>query len=102
MQALDYAFIHPRAIEINLGTSHEYFVLELVKEFEKASRVKIPYVIDPRRLGDEDRYLSMRRRAENLLAWKARHNLAQMCRDSWSWQQKSQWLRPVIAGISNS
>lgn len=98
MQALDYAFIHPRAIEINLGTSHEYFVLELVKEFEKASRVKIPYVIDPRRLGDEDRYLSMRRRAENLLAWKARHNLAQMCRDSWNWRQKISMVTPSNCG----
>lgn len=35
VQALDYAFTHPRAIEINLGASHGYFVLELVKELKK-------------------------------------------------------------------
>lgn len=89
VQALDYAFTHPGAIEINLGTSRGYSVLELVKEFEKASGVKIPYVIDPRRPGDVASVFADASRAENLLAWRARRNLAQMCRDSWNWQQKN-------------
>lgn len=89
VQALDYAFTHPGAIEINLGTSRGYSVLELVKEFEKASGVKIPYVVDPRRPGDVASVFADASRAENLLAWRARRNLTQMCRDSWNWQQKN-------------
>ena len=36
----------------NLGTGHGYSVLDIVKNFEKATGVKIPYVIKPRRPGD--------------------------------------------------
>lgn len=36
----------------NLGTGKGYSVLELVHAFEKASGVKIPYVIEGRRPGD--------------------------------------------------
>ena len=36
----------------NLGTGNGYSVLDIVKNFEKANGVKIPYVIKPRRPGD--------------------------------------------------
>lgn len=36
----------------NLGTGMGYSVLEIVKAFEKASGVKIPYVLDGPRAGD--------------------------------------------------
>ena len=36
----------------NLGTGIGYSVLDLVKAFEKANGIKIPYVIDQRRAGD--------------------------------------------------
>ena len=36
----------------NLGTGKGYSVLDIVKNFEAATGVKIPYVIKPRRAGD--------------------------------------------------
>lgn len=36
----------------NLGTGQGYSVLDLVKAFEEANGIKVPYVIKPRRLGD--------------------------------------------------
>lgn len=36
----------------NLGTGVGYSVLDIVKNFEEANHVKIPYVIKPRRAGD--------------------------------------------------
>ena len=36
----------------NLGTGHGYSVLDIVKNFEAATGVKIPYSIKPRRAGD--------------------------------------------------
>ena len=38
----------------NLGTGVGYSVLDIVKNFEEATGVKIPYVIGPRRPGDID------------------------------------------------
>ena len=36
----------------NLGTGHGYSVLDVVKAFEKANGLKVPYAIKPRRPGD--------------------------------------------------
>ena len=36
----------------NLGTGTGYSVLDMVKNFEEANGVKVPYVIKPRREGD--------------------------------------------------
>lgn len=36
----------------NLGTGHGYSVLDIVKNFEEANGIKIPYSIKPRRHGD--------------------------------------------------
>ncbi|MCR5282105.1 MAG: UDP-glucose 4-epimerase GalE, partial [Lachnospiraceae bacterium] len=36
----------------NLGTGNGYSVLDIIKNFEEATGVKIPYVIAPRRAGD--------------------------------------------------
>ena len=36
----------------NLGTGHGYSVLDVVKAFEKANGLKVPYSIKPRRAGD--------------------------------------------------
>ena len=59
---VDLARGHVKAIEkirqnpgteiYNLGTGMGYSVLDIVKNFEEASGVKIPYVIKERRAGD--------------------------------------------------
>ena len=73
----------------NLGTGKGYSVLEIVKAFEKASGVKIPYVIDPRRPGDIAANYADPSKAERELGWKAQFGIEEMCRDSWNWQSKN-------------
>ncbi|MBO4555756.1 MAG: GDP-mannose 4,6-dehydratase, partial [Elusimicrobiales bacterium] len=73
----------------NLGTGLGYSVLEIVRAFEKASGVKIPYVIDPRRPGDLAAYYSDPSKAERELGWKAQYGIEEMCRDSWNWQKNN-------------
>ncbi|MBQ6437465.1 MAG: UDP-glucose 4-epimerase GalE [Bacteroidales bacterium] len=71
----------------NLGTGSGYSVLEMVRAFEKASGVKIPYVIAPRRPGDIAECWSNPAKAAAELGWKAKFNLEDMCRDAWNWQR---------------
>ena len=71
----------------NLGTGRGYSVLEMVRAFEKASGVKIPYVIAPRRPGDIAECWSNPAKAAAELGWKAKFNLEDMCRDAWNWQR---------------
>ena len=74
---------------INLGTGTGYSVLDMVKAFEKANGIKIPYVIAPRRPGDVARVYADPARSWELLHWKAELSLEDMCRDAWNWQSKN-------------
>ena len=73
----------------NLGTGKGYSVLEVVRAFEEANGVKIPYVIDPRRPGDVAACYSSPEKAFRELGWRAEYGIREMCRDSWNWQRKN-------------
>ncbi|MBR4768513.1 MAG: UDP-glucose 4-epimerase GalE, partial [Lachnospiraceae bacterium] len=73
----------------NLGTGIGYSVMDVVKAFEKASGVKIPVVMAPRRPGDIDENYSDPSKAYRELGWKTEKTIEDMCRDSWNWQKKN-------------
>ncbi len=85
--ALDYLFKNHRSLTANLGTGRGHSVLEVVNAFEVASGRAVPYRFEPRRPGDVATAYSDPARAERLLGWRARHDLARMCEDSWRWEQ---------------
>lgn len=97
IHVVDLAKGHVKAIEklgedcglriYNLGTGTGYSVLDVVGSFEKANRVKIPYVIKPRRAGDIAVCYCDPLKAERELGWKAEYDLEKMCEDAWRWQQ---------------
>ena len=70
----------------NLGTGVGYSVLDIVRNFEEATGVKIPYVIKPRRPGDIATCYSDATRAKEELGWTAEFGIRDMCEDSWRWQ----------------
>ena len=73
----------------NLGTGKGYSVLDLVKSFEGANGIKIPYSIKPRRAGDIATCYCDPSKAARELGWKAEYDILDMCRDSWNWQSKN-------------
>ena len=73
----------------NLGTGKGYSVLDIVNAFEKASGVKIPYTIGPRRSGDIDECYADASKAKKELGWEAKYGIEDMCRDSWNWQSNN-------------
>ena len=73
----------------NLGTGHGYSVLDVVKAFERANGVKVPYSIKPRRPGDIATCYSDPAKAARELGWKAEYGIEEMCRDSWNWQKNN-------------
>ena len=73
----------------NLGTGRGCSVLELVRAFEEASGVKIPYEIAPRRAGDIDCNYADSTKAFEEMGWKAKRDILTMCRDSWNWQKNN-------------
>jgi len=80
---------HAGAEIYNLGTGTGYSVLDMVKAFEEANGIRIPYVVAPRREGDIAVNYSDPAKAERLLGWRAGKTLSDMVRDAWNWQKNN-------------
>lgn len=89
VKAIDYALKNKGSEVFNIGTGVGYSVLDMVKAFEKANDIKVPYVIAPRRPGDIDTCYADSTKAEKMLGWKAEKSLEDMCRDTWNWQKNN-------------
>ncbi len=78
----------PNSINIyNLGTGSGTSVLQLVKAFEEANGIKIPYKITPRRAGDIAVSYADASKAFSELGWKAKLTILDMVRDSWNFEK---------------
>ena len=84
--AVNYAAGHTGCEVFNLGTGTGYSVLDMVKAFERANGLRLPYTIAPRRPGDIAVCYADPAKSEELLGWRAEKTLEDMCRDSWRWQ----------------
>ena len=73
----------------NLGTGVGYSVLDIVKNFEEATGVKIPYSIKERRAGDIATCYADATKAKEELGWVAERGIKEMCEDSWRWQSNN-------------
>lgn len=87
--ALDGIWDSPGLTTVNLGTGRGYSVLELIRAFESQSGRSVPYRIADRRPADIAQSYADPSLAEELLGWKARRTLEDMCRDTWRWQMNS-------------
>jgi UDP-glucose 4-epimerase len=85
--ALARLFDAPSSFTVNLGTGRGHTVLEVVRAYEAASGCAVPYEIVARRPGDVAACYADPTLAHSLLGWRAQHDLARMCADSWRWQR---------------
>lgn len=72
----------------NLGTGDGVSVLELIASFERATGVKVPYKIAPRRPGDIVKVWADPTKANTVLGWKAEATLDDTMRSAWNWQKR--------------
>ncbi len=70
----------------NLGTGNGTSVLEVVRAYEKASGITIPYQVVARRPGDVAASFADPSRAERELGWRATRSIDDMCADTFRWQ----------------
>lgn len=72
----------------NIGTGHGVSVLELINSFERATGVKLPYKVGPRRGGDIEAIWGNVDKANNVLGWKADTPLDDILLSAWNWQKR--------------
>ena len=71
----------------NLGTGQGTSVLQLVKAFEDANGIALPYEITDRRPGDIAECYADTSKAVGELGWAAKRNIIAMCRDAWRFEK---------------
>lgn len=71
----------------NLGTGKGTSVLELVKAFEEANGIEIPYKVTSRRPGDIASCYAEVSKAKEELGWVAKKDVITMCRDAWRFER---------------
>ena len=89
MAALDYAASHTGVEVFNLGTGTGYSVLDMVHAFSRACGRDIPYRIAPRRSGDIAACYADVTKAKEILGWRAKLDIDDMCRSAWNWQSQN-------------
>jgi UDP-glucose 4-epimerase len=84
---------------VNLGTGNGVSVLQLVDGMARASGKPVPYTMAPRRPGDVASMYADATMAENLLKWKAKLGVDDMCEDTWRWQSTNPYGYKVVEEV---
>ncbi|KVP00154.1 UDP-glucose 4-epimerase [Burkholderia ubonensis] len=87
--ALDALVKRDASFVVNLGTGQGYSVLEVVRAFEKASGRPVPYELVARRPGDVAECYANPQAAADVIGWRAKFGLDEMCIDHWRWQENN-------------
>ncbi|KVZ54781.1 UDP-glucose 4-epimerase GalE [Burkholderia ubonensis] len=87
--ALDALVKRDASFVVNLGTGQGYSVLEVVRAFEKASGRPVPYELVARRPGDVAECYANPQAAADVIGWRAKFGLDDMCVDHWRWQENN-------------
>jgi len=87
---------------VNLGTGNGVSVLDLVKGMGESTGKPVPYEISPRRPGDIAACYADPSMANELLGWKAKLGVKEMCDDTWRWQKNNPEGYKVITEMEES
>jgi UDP-glucose-4-epimerase GalE len=77
------------SLALNLGTGHGHSVLEVMQAAEKVTGRPVRKRMGPRRAGDPPALVADPTKAQRVLGWTAKHNLADIVSSAWAWMQNS-------------
>ena len=77
------------SLAINLGTGRGHSVLEVIQAAENATGRPVRRTIGPRRPGDPPILVADPAKAQRVLGWTAKRNLADIVSSAWTWMQKT-------------
>ena len=72
----------------NLGTGTGLSVLTLIREFEAATGLKLPYSIVGRREGDIEQVWAAPKKANEVLGWTADTPIREVLASAWKWEKR--------------
>ena len=97
IHVVDLAKAHLKALQraekvsgvehFNIGTGTGYSVLDIVRAYEKATGLAVPYKLVDRRPGDIATCYADPQKAYEVLGWRAENDIDDMCRDLAKWMK---------------
>ena len=89
VQALRHLEKGSDSLAINLGTGRGHSVLEVIDAAENVTGRPVRRKMGPRRPGDPPILVADPAKAQRVLGWTAKRNLADIVSSAWTWMQKS-------------
>jgi UDP-glucose 4-epimerase len=77
------------SLAINLVTGRGHSVFEVIQAAESATGRPVRRKIGPRRPGDPPVLVADPAKAQTVLGWTAKRNLADIVSSAWTWMQKT-------------
>ena len=74
---------------LNIGRGESNSVLDLINAFERVNKIKVNYEFTKRRDGDIAISLANTKKMIEILNWKPKKSIDDMCKDGWKWQLNS-------------
>lgn len=88
VDALGFVLENPKKFEIfNLGMGKGVSVLEIIRNFEEVTGVKLNWSFGPRRAGDVEQIYADASKANEVLQWKCKYSIKDALEHAWLWQK---------------
>ena len=87
--AVNKLLTNPGLVIYNLGTGKGTSVLEMIKAYEKATNIHIPYILTERREGDIPMNFANCDKAKKELGFKCIYSIEDACRDSYNYSKNN-------------
>jgi UDP-glucose 4-epimerase len=88
------------SLAVNLGTGRGHSVLEVIRAAENATGRPVRRKVVPRRPGDPPILVADPAKAQSVLGWTAKHNLADIVSSAWIWMQKNSQGEKAVTAAS--
>jgi len=85
VKALNFLLKEHKPDIFNLGTGTGYSVLQMIKTAQNVTGKRVKYSFEKRRTGDPANLYANPKKANDILGWRAQHNLEYMVKTSWRW-----------------
>ena len=89
VKALQHLEKSGHSVSLNLGTGRGHSVLDVIKAAEDVTGQPVRRKMGPRRPGDPPTLVADPTKAQQLLGWSAKRNLAAIASTAFAWMQKS-------------
>ncbi len=76
-------------ISINIGSGKSTSILNLIRTFEQVNECQIPIKYSERRRGDAAILVADIKLAKDILKWRPKKTIIDICKDGWRWQNKN-------------